>query len=670
MDKKSRNLTLAGLALIVVLLVLFSVLRGQRDQSLLVRMRGPGLLRVDEIRDWQGLVKKLADVDVAGKPSPTRRIAEVLAGDVKQILSDAKKSGSIPTEKRPDVVRGLVEVQRNRGLYQVADFQGVALPAEAKELLARADLMDRESEWLNRYVLEAVFPTEIAKADAPSPDQRVAAAKSLLESGRLVDLVLAQPADIEERQKQFGAREVLWSDASARKDAVDALAGVGLRYPELKDKAIDALVGLMKGVDREQQDVIAKVRDEETAQRQMCWKILRRYGDAPIDRLIAALKDPSGGVRDQAVDGLGVLGYPAAVKVLPWVKVKDTRGKAVEVLFRANRAAVDLVIPMIDDRDEEIRAAIAELLGRLDDTRAVPALLAHLNDTAPNIRRNVIRSLGQITDSRATLEIARVMREDPQVRMEAITALGEIGDPRGVDPLVDLFKGYDLEVPTAAIAALTKIGPSSLPRLLREAKNPDPEIRLYATRGLASLSGPTVVAPLLAAAKDSDPKIREAAVAGMSKFLEGDALRVIPTLVAGFSDPSAGVSTSSVAGLKELGTSGAPEVKKAVVGPLVALLGRSDQPAAQFYANRALSQIGGSDVVSALVSELKSPSLSMQKWAALTLGDVEQKEDSQKATPMLKQLASDPRPEVRWAAEEALRKMGRRIQGESPKDVS
>src|SRR5690606_7657813 len=127
------------------------------------------------------------------------------------------------------------------------------------------------------------------------------------------------------------------------------------------------------------------------------------------------------------------------------------------VLFRVHQPAVDAAIQLLNDRDDEVRAAAADLLGRLDNERAVPALLSRIDDPAPNIRRNIIRSLGVIASPLATLEVARVMKEDPQVRMEAITALGEIADPRGIDPLIATFKGYDLDVPAAAIAALNKI---------------------------------------------------------------------------------------------------------------------------------------------------------------------------------------------------------------------
>ncbi len=53
--------------------------------------------------------------------------------------------------------------------------------------------------------------------------------------------------------------------------------------------------------------------------------------------------------------------------------------------------------------------------------------------------------------------IAMLKDEDPQVRMNAVTALRWIGDPRAVEPLIRALKDEDEGVQRAAARALSKI---------------------------------------------------------------------------------------------------------------------------------------------------------------------------------------------------------------------
>lgn len=491
----------------------------------------------------------------------------------------------------------------------------------------------------------------LADIQSKDPATRIAGAKTLLDSGRYVDLILAQPPDV-------------------RDAAIVAAEDYANQGGEEVDKQVVAgLLGLAKGVDREINDPEQKIKDREGAVRKNVWLTIGRIGDVAEPQLLEALKDPSGNVRGAAVEALGVVGAPAVPELIEMMKERDTWGPAGDALVKIGRPALDPIRPLLDfpgdkKKARELRLKMAGMIGAFDDQKVVPDLLRHIDDPEPGMRRQVIRTLAGLQDQRATADLVRVMQEDPNVRLDAITALGETRDPRAIDPLVDQFDNYDYDVPANAIIALTKIGPASLPRLLKESKNPNAQIRTYATRGLATLGGPETIGPLMAAAGDPVETVRAEAVKGIARFTGEDAIRAVPLLIGRFRDPSAEVSRNAVASLTAIGTN--PEnaaISDRIVRPLIALYERGNQPQdvynnRVYHAERVLSQLGA-PAIPHLVAAAQNGSPSVKKWAALTLGDMRKDRDQvTKSADVLRQLARSNDPEVSWAARDALNRLG------------
>jgi HEAT repeat protein len=148
--------------------------------------------------------------------------------------------------------------------------------------------------------------------------------------------------------------------------------------------------------------VVAGLASENPITREAMAREASSFDDARVvDALVRALEDPSVAVRRNAVDSLGALRASDAVPSL-----------------------CDLV-----DRDPAVgvqRAAITAL-ARLRDARAVPVLVAHLE----------------------------TRRDAPP--LDAIWALGEIGDPRAVAILSELRRSADVYVSYNASKALARI---------------------------------------------------------------------------------------------------------------------------------------------------------------------------------------------------------------------
>ncbi len=91
-------------------------------------------------------------------------------------------------------------------------------------------------------------------------------------------------------------------------------------------------------------------------------------------------------------------------------------------------------------------------------------------------------------------------------RLQAVIALGEIGDERAVDPLMVLIESgsaakksdrEDPEVRRLAVGALGKIGGSALDYLVRIMQNKGSSLRVDAIEALTSLGDPSVAEKLI-----------------------------------------------------------------------------------------------------------------------------------------------------------------------------
>ncbi|MFE9442172.1 HEAT repeat domain-containing protein [Streptomyces sp. NPDC006602] len=190
------------------------------------------------------------------------------------------------------------------------------------------------------------------------------------------------------------------------------------------------------------------------------------------------------------------------------------RGRAAEVLGRLrHRPAVPALCRLLGDRDPEVRSAAARALGRIGEPSVVPRLLdslhgqrtvppavitraltffgpealrgiaAGLEHREPVVRAVAIETLGAIGGVSRTAGIARSLSEDPhpEVRIRAARALGRLGMPDGLEPLLAAVDpGQPLALRTVAAGALGNLGAVAATGRLRELLD-DPAQRVAAT---------------------------------------------------------------------------------------------------------------------------------------------------------------------------------------------
>jgi HEAT repeat protein len=134
---------------------------------------------------------------------------------------------------------------------------------------------------------------------------------------------------------------------------------------------------------------------------------------------------------------------------------------------------------------------------------------------------------------------ALAWRKDGDVRVEAVWALGRIGDERSVEPLLKAAEDEEVPVRIAVLMVLGKIGDVRVDgTLLACLKHRDWRIRLAAARGLGERRGSLYVEALVELLNDREEQVREGVAETPKQIGDANNVRSLITALTG-SEPRA-----------------------------------------------------------------------------------------------------------------------------------
>lgn len=262
-----------------------------------------------------------------------------------------------------------------------------------------------------------------------------------------------------------------WGEGSEANEAAAELARIGepvveFVIPVLKDK-MDwrrgfALEILEHVLDRRAVlpacDVL--LHDSSEAVRGRAAELLGKLEDRrATNALISGLNDITTYVRSRSAEAIGRIRDPRAVPALIELVGSGDDRSAVES-YRPVRDGVDALVAIgtpalpelrraLSSKREFTRAHAATALGRLHDKTSAEGLLALLDDISIYVRAHAAVALGQIQEQRATARIIPSLSLPRIVGLRtysiadmgdsAVEALGYMGDPAGVEPLIALI---------------------------------------------------------------------------------------------------------------------------------------------------------------------------------------------------------------------------------------
>jgi HEAT repeat protein/beta-lactamase regulating signal transducer with metallopeptidase domain len=179
---------------------------------------------------------------------------------------------------------------------------------------------------------------------------------------------------------------------------------------------------------------------------------------------IGLLDDPDVSIRQQAVQSLGQMEDPAAVRALSEVLVGDTnpevRAQAAWALgMTESPDALAALGQVMSDSDANVRAQAAWALGMLESEAAVSLLLPALKDTERNVREQAVWALGMTESENAVSALLTTLKQDadPGVRQQAAWALGMIENDAALEALIDAVEDENTEVRKQALWAVSMI---------------------------------------------------------------------------------------------------------------------------------------------------------------------------------------------------------------------
>lgn len=391
---------------------------------------------------------------------------------------------------------------------------------------------------------------------------------------------------------------------------------------------------------------VTKLREaKKWRERAFAAELLGRVGNAKavpiLLETVESTRTEDADVREIALRALARIGDPRAVAPL----VEALRHAEVwlapriaDILVRHGQLSVDAMIAFLGESSRHpARAWAANVLGEIKAIRAFPVLVRVLSDLDDEVRAKAAGALGRLGDPRAITYLLEHLLSDPApfVRARIAGALGQFGETDVIDYLVRALGDPAWWVRMRSVEALEQIGPRAEAPLLLALGDPDPEIRIRAAVSLERLGVPSRVISQIAdgtATADAREMLARFGAAGAREFLAEQLHHDSPRV------RLAVVDAISTAGRHDLPTE------------LIEAAQRDPDGAVRARSLEVLRSFGVKEALPAALEGLGDAEQSVRTAATLLLGDL----GDAALTDTIRPRATDPEPSVRAAAARAL----------------
>ncbi len=275
----------------------------------------------------------------------------------------------------------------------------------------------------------------------------------------------------------------------------------------------------------------------------------------------------------------------------------------------------------LDGADPDERAAIATVLGRAGDPRALPVLVALLDHEAVRgIAIAGIQALGRhvpllsavddldgsaktlilplVTSSRDAAHVRALLLDgNAELRARACEALARLGDTSAVPALFDALADPNPRVALAAAGAIQALhSAETTPRVLAALASELPALRRQALRIVAYLGITAAFDPVLAATRDPDRRVAELAIAALGMLADERVDAELERLAA---SEVAVVRAATMRAWSHRASPRAPELLERALADA--------EPWVRYYAAQALGKLGHVASVPAILARLSDP---------------------------------------------------------------
>jgi HEAT repeat protein len=235
---------------------------------------------------------------------------------------------------------------------------------------------------------------------------------------------------------------------------------------------------------------------------------------------------------------LGPPGLAALVRVLadPAADTEARQWAALGLGGSGNEAvALGPLVAALHDVDgaRYLPLAAAIAMGRLGTAAAAEALVEVLDGPPEFYRFSHVNALRRIGTPAVPALLRALETGIGTQRHWAASILGELHEPRALQPLIAALGDIDEGIRTTAAGALGWLGDArAAPALLPLLSDPTPSVRAQAAHALGRLEGTKVVpaSTLLPLLNDPSPDVRAAAVQALGRIGEAEAVTALERL--------------------------------------------------------------------------------------------------------------------------------------------
>lgn len=327
------------------------------------------------------------------------------------------------------------------------------------------------------------------------------------------------------------------------------LEGIKERVRNVRESAV---VALMKLRDR---------LPEQEAGLQVDRMLAECNGAPFVEGLLTSLDTPDKELRRALVRVLGLIGDERGVGgLLDACRDDRLRGSAFQALSRMGERAAAAIIGRYSGADDEGRCVIASICGELRFPGCGPLLASGmwcqnpvlrrvsviaagkygvpelievivplLDDSDMEVRDSAVEALSRLAvfDCGAVQRIAAdlMVSAEPERRRNAARLFAALGDG---ERLSILLKDEDAAVRRNAVHAMASLKKGAVAdNLLMALVDEDADVRSAVAEALGESGGGEAVAPLLLVLRDDDPSVRYAALKSLGRLGHGDARKAI-----------------------------------------------------------------------------------------------------------------------------------------------
>ncbi len=228
-----------------------------------------------------------------------------------------------------------------------------------------------------------------------------------------------------------------------------------------------------------------------------------------------------------------------------------------------DRRAAPALLQLLNGPGNYTRAFAARGLGRLKEPGAASPLLAMLDPaTRPTLEvaAAAIRALPLVGAREATPTLARLASDPathPNLRFEAVTALGDLPSPEGLAVLQDLMTDEWPNLRAAAFRAAAAVDPESFVAVLAGmGADPHWRVRAAIAESLGALPADAVLERLQSMLQDEDKRVISAVLPALERLKAPDLDKLLLQRVA---DQDVGVRAAAIRAIGRVKMAGGPD---------------------------------------------------------------------------------------------------------------